>query len=227
MSDNNNAKGSRAPEGDGNGGADDQSPPANDKPNDDNGKSVSYESYSRAVEREKRWKQEAEEARQKLNEYETAAQKAERERLEKEGNWQKLAETRAEEVERLKNEVQTWTDKFSGLNSQIQDSKKAHAVVSKLPGSLRQDYFHMLDLDGVVMNPETGEIDETTAVKAAESFAQRYPELIKAANSPRIPNGEPGGGGVTKLTYDEYLKLPHAEKRKALNEGRFRGGQSR
>lgn len=215
MGEENNAKGSGAPDDSTQGGAGGES---HGSEGSNKKGPVDYDLYSRAVEREKRAKQEAREAQEKLDAIERDRKAKEQEQLESEGQWQKLAESRAEEIQSLTEKVSLWETKYNGLDSQVKDSKKAHAVASKLPGSLRPDYYHMLDLDSVVMNPESGEIDEASAVKAAETFHARYPELVTPLDTPRIPNGEPSGTGTKVYTPEEYKKLSLDEKRKALNE---------
>lgn len=222
MSDNNHANGSGAPRDDDSGSAGSQNPPP-----EDSKKSVDYDTYSRAVDREKRWKQEAKEAQDRLAALENERKRNEQEQLEQEGKWQQLAESRQAQIDELKGEVSLWQEKYTGLDGQIKDSKKAHAIASKLPGTLRQEYYHMLDLDSVVMNPETGEIDEASAVKAASVFQEKFPELVRPANTPSLPNGEPKIGSERMVTPEEYRKAPLAEKRKILNEGRLKRSTAR
>jgi rRNA maturation endonuclease Nob1 len=183
----------------------DSVPPADTKPND----KVEYATYKRAMDDVFKLKSELEKATGQIQAIQSEKEKAEREKLEKQGEWQKLAET-------AQSELKTWKEKFEGLNATIVDSKKANAIASRLPGTLKPDFYHMLNIDAIVVNPATGEVDETSAVKAAEEFVKKYPELVIPRDTPNLPNGQPKGKGG--LSYEEWTALPYAEKKKRMGE---------
>lgn len=190
--------------GAGGGGGSDGVPTPNGQPGD----KVDYSTYKRAMDDVAKLKAELGRVTDQLKSFETEKEKAQKKKLEEQGEWQKLAET-------ARTEAADWKTKFEGLNAQILDSKKANAIASRLPGTLKSDFYHMLNIDGVAVT-ESGEIDETSAVKAAEDFAKKYPELIIPRDTPNLPNGQPKGKGG--LSYEEWVGLPYAEKKKRMGE---------
>jgi hypothetical protein len=174
---------------------------------------VDYQTYRRAMDDLQRWKREANDALGKLASVSAEKEKAEREELAKQGEWQKLAES-------AQSKAKEWEEKYSTLNQTIVESRKAHAIASKLAGNLRPDFFHLLDTDKVAYNPDTGEVEETSAVKAADEFAKRYPELILPKTTAAIPN-DASKGSPKGLTHEEWSKLPYKEKKARFNEVKF------
>jgi hypothetical protein len=91
-------------------------------------------------------------------------------------------------------------------------------VLNKIEGVIDQKYYGLIDLDEVMVNPESGEIDEMSVIKAAQSFKTQYPEVVrKSGFSGMMGDGRTNTGTSTEgstIGYDAWFKLPYREKMK-------------
>jgi len=152
--------------------------------------------------------------KKKLQERLDAFEAKEREREEAEakakGEIDKLLKLREEELARYKNENET-------IKTNLQNGVKLRALLEEVQGSIDDQYWSLIDLKDVVIDPNTGMPDPASVQKAAREFEQRYPLVISRAAGGSLPN-DAAKGGATKLTYDEWLKLPSKEQKARLKE---------
>lgn len=173
--------------------AGDQNPP----------RSVSYDSYKKAVDEAKAAKKKADELERKEKQREEAA-------LAEQGNYKKLLEQRETE---LKDERK----KYSELNSKVTESRKMNAFLGAVSGEIPDKYWGLVDLDAVAVDPETGKPDEASVKAAAEAFEKQYPDVVKKPTRSKLPNDAPNGGSA-KLKYVDWLKLPDDQKAKRMKD---------
>jgi hypothetical protein len=172
-------------------------------------KSVSYETYSKLLD-------EAKSVKLKLKEYEEKVHKTQEEKLKAEGDWKGLIELREARIKELEGETDTLGKKYQTLNERIANSQKLSSVISKLGGSLDPKYYGLIDLSDVKVNPETGEIDDMSAAKVAESFRVEYSETIKKGFNPNSmgENRSGSNNGQGTISHAEWLRLPYLEQKK-------------
>jgi hypothetical protein len=91
------------------------------------------------------------------------------------------------------------------------------AVLSHLSGEVEDQYFGLIDVSQVVIDPSTGLPDETSAQKAASLFEQRYSKVIMRPSGVAMPN-QAAKGAATQLTYQEWLQLPYDEQKKRMKD---------
>jgi len=158
---------------------------------------VSYETHRKLLSEKKRLQEEY----AKL-----AAKEAEREKkiLEDRGEYQKLAELAKAEAEELRS-------KLTSIEETRREAKKANALLKALDNGILEKYYGFLPLDSILVDPETGEVNQLSVVKAAEEFRRNYPELMVQTGGPKLPNVAPKGNGAGKISREEWLKLPHNE----------------
>lgn len=171
------------------------------------GDKVSYETYKKAVDDLKRWKSQAEEL-------EGAKKAQEEEALKKKGDLAKLLELREKELAELKESQaymeQTLTD-GSKLDTFLDSMKAAHGTIPK-------HYWGLVDLSSIVIDPNTGMPDPGSVKEQVTAFAQQYPEVISPVNGKGSLPGESAKRTDSELSYEQWLKLPLAEKRKRIKE---------
>jgi len=180
----------------------DQKNPADETPND-KPKSVSYESYQKVLD-------EAKKAKAKAAEYERAQKAREEEELKKQGEYQKLLAQREEELAKERKDRQELQDK-------ITDSRKINAFLGAVTGEVPKQYWSLIDLDQIAVDPETGMPDEASVKKAAAEFEKQYVDVVKKPTKGKLPNEAPRGGSAS-LTYDAWLKLPLKEQRARMKD---------
>ena len=184
-------------------------PPSKDNPGKPEGDWVKHETYSRTLGEAKKAKDELRDAQSKLAEYEKRDKKKEEDELKKKGELQKIIDNKEEEIAKL-------NDKISGYEMTFNNGKKLSAFFDALGGARVSDkYLGLVDTDRIVMNPETGEIDKTSAAKYAEEFKKEHPKLLETpGKGPGLPSDAPQGDDG--LTVEAWKKLPLKERREKM-----------
>lgn len=166
---------------------------------------VAYDSYKKVLTEKKKFQSRLEELEAKMREKEEGELKSQQ-------KWQdyaKLKETEASELKTKLEEIQT----------NITESTKMQSLLNSIKGEVPQKFWPNLQgyLEKVVLDPETNMPDQLSLEKAAKQFEADYPECIKKAGGPRLPNDAPSSGAGT-LTYEQWRNLPLAEMKKRQHE---------
>jgi hypothetical protein len=171
--------------------------------NQENKDSVKYETYSKVVGEAKR-------AREKLSETEKELEKlraADKERqdadLKAKEDYKTLLANREAELAKEK------TERIR-LENEHKNARKLSAFLDSIEGKIDQKWWIHIDTDQIVLNPDTGEIDQMSVTKAVDKFKADYGEIIQKPNGSRLPNDAPGGKSG-KISYQEWINLPSKE----------------
>jgi DNA repair exonuclease SbcCD ATPase subunit len=191
-----------------------ETPVVEDKPIDDN---VPYDKYRKLLSQRKTDQEVLKQLNTKLETYEKKLK--EMESSHPATDYKSLLETRNRELEDLNKKV---TDR----DRMIQDYEEKHSKIKKLsafneelPAKLkRKEYYAHVDLDKIVVDPDSGEIDRKSLKSYAQQFAEDFKDLLDLKGGPNLPNARLGG--KPSLSYDEWLKLPPAEMKKRQGEVR-------
>ena len=172
---------------------------------------VAYETYQKVL-------NEAKNAKEKLRALESEFHKERENKMKHEGDWKGLIELREKEIKELKDQMTKISNDYSTLDSHVKTSKKLSAVLNKIEGVIDQKYYGLIDLDEVMVNPESGEIDEMSVIKAAQSFKTQYPEVVrKSGFSGMMGDGRTNNSSSTEgatIGRDAWIKLPYRDKMK-------------
>lgn len=170
---------------------------------------VAYSTYKKVLTEKKNRDAELTEARRVISERDAKDKETEEENLKKNQQWQQLAEQKTKEAADAKEQAAT-TEK------RLADGQKMSAVLDALDGGLDKQYWQLVDLDKVVLDPTTG-LPEPGSVQAyVKDFREQYGKVLTVQNGPRLPNHAPRS--MTKLTREEWTKLPLKEKKARMNE---------
>jgi hypothetical protein len=186
-----------SPEGDGSGGTNTSSGGAGDNPNDNSGDSgqkpqtVSYETHQKL-----------------LREKKVVAERA----AAAEARLQKMADDELKAKEEYKTLYERTKSEFDLLNSTLNESVKLRSFMDLIPGQVPKKYWDLIDLSDVPMDPETRQPDSEILNKKAKEFTVAFPEVIQKPNTVKLSN-EAARGASTRLTYEEWTKLPLAEQK--------------
>ena len=170
--------------------------------------SVSYESFKKVLDEKKSVQDRMKSLEDELNKFRSEEKKREEAKLREKEDWKKLLEQREQELTDYK-------QKFEGLNTQITEGRKLSAVLSQITGEVPDHYLGLISTDDVAVDPETGMPDTASALRVAKEFEKRYPEVIKRRAANGLPANAPQGGN-SKLTIDEWKKLPYEERKKNI-----------
>lgn len=171
---------------------------------------VDYKTYFKTVNEVKKEREKRRELESKLNEILEGQKKVEEEKLKEQGEYKKLLQSREEELKMLKNKTLEYEQTLT-------NGQKMSEFMSKLPGKIkRKEYYSFIPVDEIVIDPETGTVDERTLDTAVNSFLENHRDLLDIRKGNSIPHD--AGQPKSSLTMEQWKSLPIAEKRKRYNE---------
>jgi len=165
---------------------------------------VAYSSYQKLLSEKKK-------LQAKIDKVEREAEMRQKEELEAQQKYKELWESAKTESESLKGQVRSyeerWTDalKLDAFNKALGDTRK-----------IDPKYSGFIDTANILIDPETGKIDELSARREVERVSQSFPEIVKSTVTARLPNETPSLG--QKLTYEQWKKLPTKEMAARIKE---------
>lgn len=159
---------------------------------------VSYETYTKVLD-------EAKAAKAKVAQFEKSQKEFEEAKLKEAGDWKKIAEQREQELKGAKEII-------SENERRISEGRKLNALLGAMTGEVPKQYWSLMDLDDVTINPETGLPDDASVKVAAERFEKQFPDVVKKPSKSKLPN-DAAKGGTGKITYATWLTLPLEEQR--------------
>lgn len=150
---------------------------------------VKFETYDKVMSKLKKTESLLKETTDRVSQFEKEQRAKQENELFEKGEYEKLLKLEKEKnQELLKSFEETRQERDSAFNTLIK-ARKEQAVVEKLSGKLKKAaYFDYINTDEVIINPETGEIDQESAALVANKFAQSFPELIDTKAIQKLPN---------------------------------------
>ena len=162
--------------------------------------SVTYETHRKLLDEKKK-------IQARLEAFEAEKKAKEEEEAKRKGDFETLLRTREEENQTLKAQLKAKEE------LEVKRRKLA-AVLDSIGGEVEPKWFSLIDTSQVVVNPDTGEVDQMTVTKAVENLRKTWPEMIKNPNPARLPADAPKGNTAGKISRDEWLKLSGKEMAK-------------
>jgi hypothetical protein len=158
--------------------------------NQETGK-ISYEAHRKLLDEKKKVQAQLDALLTKDKEREDAEAR-------KRGDYEALLKARDEELAKERAQRQELTER-------INTGRKINAVIDALGGQVDQKWLRLIETDDVALNPDTGEVDQMTVARVAESLKKQWPEMIqrKATLPPNAPQGNSGG----KISESEWKSL--------------------
>lgn len=167
----------------------------------DQGKqTVAYETHQKLLSEKKKLAEKHQATEAQLNELLAAQEAAKNQELEKQSEYQKLWEASKQENEKLKNERDAY-------QKNIMDAHKINAFSEKLPGKIANSkYYDFVPLDQIVVDPESGRVDEASVQSVVDSFVKEHSGLLVKGKSPGLPNDAPDSTKGPQGYLDELRK---------------------
>ena len=169
----------------------------------------------RLLKQSQEWKGEA----QKHKESEVARAKVledEREKkLREQGEYKQLL-TQREEALKLKDvELEEEKKKSRLANDTLLEARKLSAFENKLGGRLKNDkYLSFVNTQGIVIDPETGDLDSASVESTVKNFLGEHKELVNF-QAGRMPNYAGGSNG--NVSAKEWKGMTLKDKYKNLS----------
>lgn len=148
--------------------------------------SVAYETHQKLLAQRKRDQEILKEMNDKLAKFEEAERLKEQKELESKGQYSKILEEREKRIRELE-------DRFTQQEQKRVNQEKEAAFLQALPGKLRnQSYLSFMDKEGIVIDPETGKVDEGTLKQTVDKFLKEHSALVdtKQNSSQNIPQSK-------------------------------------
>lgn len=171
---------------------------------------VAYATYKRTVAQEKKLRAKLEDANKRLEEIERLEKQKEEELLKEQGEFKKLLDLERQKREELESENTSY-------KKSLLDAHKLNAFKEKLPAPVANPaYYDFVDLEGIVIDPETGLVNDDSVKSEVDKFVSTHSRLLDTKRT-GLPNDAPNGSGGT-LTVSEWKKLPLTERKKRMGE---------
>lgn len=164
---------------------------------------VAYETYQKVLDEKKR-------KDAQLLKFQEEKKAAEEAALRDKEQWKTLYEQREAELKVAKDEHAT-------LQNRVHNGMKLRSFLNAVQGEIAEQYFQLIDVEQIAVNPDNNMPDPASVAKAVKEFEQKYPLVIQRRNAGGLPSDAPRGG-TGPLSYEDWLKLPLAEQRKRLAE---------
>lgn len=149
------------------------------------------------------------EANSRAEKLEREAKERQDEVLKQQGEYKKLWE----EEQKSKADLQ---EKLAQREKKDLALRKIDVVMKELGMPLaKPEYWNYVDLDRIPVDEATGDVDVNIARQVSTEFMAKYPELLSKKPG-KAPNDAPGS--AKSITYEEWAKLPLAEKRVRLKD---------
>lgn len=178
--------------------------PVAEPENKDQRETVNYETHRKLLDEKKK-------IQSQLAEFLAKEKEREESEARKRGDFEALLKARNEELERERKARED-------LESRIMQGRKMNAVLEALGGSVDPKWVKLIDVSEVVVNPETGEIDQMTVARQAEALKREWPEMVSTRG--KLPSQAPKGleGGLGMITESEWRKLGSTKEMRKYNK---------
>ena len=142
---------------------------------------VKYETHNKLLGQHKAVQEKMRVAQEIIDKFEAEKRNVEEVKLQEQGEFKKLLTLKDEELGKLKTERDTAV-------KENQDTWKYDAFYKKLGGTLDNSaYLSFVDLDNIIFNPETREIDEQSVESVVNDFRTKHSRLITPFNNSKLP----------------------------------------
>ena len=197
-------------------GNDDKTPVADDHKKD----TVAYETFQKALSEKKLAQSKFAESesivsqmQSKIDAYALRDRQMEEEKLNEQGEHQKVIEIRNQELAEARAMIAESKANEVSARENLQDTWKLQAFYEQLPGKIKnQEYLSFVDLNSIVFYPDTNRVDETSVKDSVSKFMEKHRDLVTTSNNIRLPNDAPNAHS-RKYTLEEWKSLPMKEKK--------------
>lgn len=168
----------------------------NQNPVDMKGKDdvVAYESYQKVLSEKKNLQAKFGELQGQMNELISSQKAQEEAKLNEAGEFKKLAELKDQKISELQAQIDSVAKERDAFKGDLNDTWKLQAFYSKLNGTVkRNEYLSFVDLDGIVIDPETRQVDETSVENVVAKFMENHGDLVQTKKVGSLPSDAPKG----------------------------------
>lgn len=170
---------------------------------------VTHETHQRLLSQRKKDQESMRSVQAELAEFKAEKQDFEEKRLAEQGEFKKLLELRNTENAKLKEDKSRYEKEFI-------DAHKLNAFREKLPGKIGDSsYYSYVDLDSIVLDPESGAVDMASVDSVVNSFVEKHHRLFDTNDAKKLPNHASNANLVDK----PIGEMSKEESSKIMQEG--------
>ena len=147
---------------------------------------VTYETHRKLLGEKKRVQDEYTTLQRQLEEYQSEKTQREEKELKDKDEWKKLVDIREKENTELKT-------RLAQYEKNTVDARKLDAVLKTLNVDVKSQYWNLVDVDKIVIDPSNNEVDEMSVTKYVEEFRNIYPEILAVKGKAPQPTNHPQG----------------------------------
>ena len=171
---------------------------------------VAYESYQKVLGEKKAMQA-------KLNSLIEEQAQAEEARIAEQGDYKQMAEHRERQLRETQAQMETIVAERDSVNKNLHDTWKLQAFYKELPGNVKKtEYLNFVDLDSIVINPDTREVESSSVKAVASDFMANYADLVETKTFKGLPGDAPRGGITKKPLSQMNMKEQKTALRSAL-----------
>ena len=175
----------------------------NPKPED----KVAYETYRKVLSEKKKRDEELEQTKARLSELQKAEKERQENELKEKEDFKTLLSLREQELKKRDEEL-------SSLRGNLEAGAKLRAFLDTVNGVVDKQYWTLVELDEIKIDPNSGLPDQISVESLARKFEQDYGLVLKQKGAPRtLPNQAAQGAGG-KITVAEWKSLKSSKEMK-------------
>lgn len=176
---------------------------------------VDYSKYRELLDEKKKVQARERELATKVENYEKAQKEKEEDAAKKRGDYESLIKTREEEINNLKSKLTTFEERQVHV-------KKVGSFLKTAGSDIDEKWLRLVDPNEIIVNPETGEVDQMSVAKAVDSFKKTWPEAFKKPGA-RFPADAPNG--TSGMVNESEWKAMKAADMKKYRPSQINWGQ--
>lgn len=183
-------------------------PGGNDPENKDDKKdTVAYDTYRKLLSEKKKRDEEVESIKAKLAEMQRAEKERTEAELKQKEDYKSLLALREEEIKKRDSEL-------SELKTSLEAGAKLRSFLDSVNGVVDKQYWALIDLDAVKIDPNTNLPDQASVDAAARKFEQEYGLVLKKKDGTKgLPN-QAAQSASGKMTVSEWKALKSSKEMK-------------
>lgn len=168
---------------------------------------VAYETYRKLLSEKKKRDEELESKNAELAQLKKAEKERHEAELKAKEDFKALLALREQELEKTKSEVLE-------MKTSLQDGAKLKTFLDTVNGVVEKQYWGLIDLDQIKVDPTTNLPDPLSVETLARKFEQEYGLVLKSKTAPKTLPNTAAQGASAKLTVSEWKALKDSKKMK-------------
>ena len=165
---------------------------------------VAYDTHRKLLSQRKADQAKMSDLEQELERYRAQEKQIEQRKLEEKGEYEKILKIKEQEIQELRMQQE------ENARRDVQ-AAKLQAFMDTLPGKIRnKQYLAHVNIDDIVVDPETKTVDDYSVKKAVDSFLKDHSSLIepKEPEKPKLSSRSPQSASISEsMTNDDKLKF--------------------